>query len=68
MADIDFTTAVNACGRNGLMQQKGLHVNRLENTVTLFPVNTRGIGHGWIQIPLQDIDKVIKALGDCKNA
>lgn len=62
MVNINYSHFVEACGRNGTMHQYGLHINRIDNVVTLFPINTRGIGHGWLQIPVSDLMKVIGVL------
>jgi hypothetical protein len=66
--DINYESTVNACGRNGMMNQTGIHVNRIDNVVTLFPINTRGIGHGWIQIPVSDLNEVLAALDKARTS
>ena len=64
---INYSHFVEACGRNGMMHQYGLHINRIDNVVTLFPINTRGIDHGWLQIPVSDLNEVIAALDKART-
>ena len=69
MADIRYTRFCNALGRNGIMQQLGLSIEKSApgDSVWLYPINTRGIGRCFMEIPTQDLDKVIKVLEGCKN-
>lgn len=71
VANIDYTHTAKdkafAFGRNGIMHCKGLEISANYEVVMIEPVNKCGVGRCFIQIPVEDIDKVIRALEICKH-
>jgi len=65
---VNYKEFVYALGRKGLMQCLGLDITKDRGGITLRPVNTRGIGVGFIQIPIKEVDKVIEALKQVRDA
>ena len=65
---VNYQDFVYALGRNGLMQCLGVEISREHGALTLRPVNTRGIGVGFIQIPIKEIDTVIETLKQVRDA
>ena len=61
---IKFNNKVIAEGRNGLMKQVGLEIssNGKDHPISIFPINTKGIGRGMIQIDRDSIPELIEIL------
>jgi len=69
--DITYKRTVNFIGRNGMFKQSGIAIDLTErefkdkttSTVELQPFTSRGeIGRAMLEIPLEDVPSVIKAL------
>ena len=61
-----------ALGRNGVMKCVGVEVSdmtfdRESDAVSIAPMNSRGIGRCWIEVPKADIDKLICLLRKFKE-
>lgn len=72
MSQIKFKKQVVACGKNGTAKQIGLDLypatridenNNSFPTIVLNAVNSYGdLLHGWIEIPLDNVDELIEHL------
>jgi hypothetical protein len=67
MSIVDYTEIMSAEGRNGMMKQVGVEILPTFNGISLFPMNTRGIGRAMIQIPIDDLDAFIEELNNIKE-
>lgn len=67
---LEFSRSVNFTGRNGYFKQKGLSMyfdanQTADSVVTLVPITSKGAdGHCGIDIPMQQLPDVIKALAN----
>lgn len=67
MNKIKYNQAVNFLGRNGMFKQSGLDIYTLNRTpiIELTPIDSRSnLARSFIQIPVDALPKVIKALQD----
>lgn len=77
MKEISYNRICSCQGRNGLSEQKGISITREQRVdekgkvfecITFEPINNKGeITNAWLQIPLENIDEMIKYLKQLKN-
>ena len=63
--DHQFTKAL---GRNGIMHCTGIELAWDDELLRISPLHTRGTGACFIEVPIKDLNKTIKALQDCKES
>ena len=63
----DFPYRPTSLGRNGMMKTVGLAVGSYKHCATIEPVNTKGVGRCWIDVPLSAIPDLIYALENVYN-
>lgn len=71
MVRVHYKRIVSFEGRNGMFKQGGLEVmcGAKEKIVSVFPLTSKGnIARGMVEIPLEAIDDVIRALTVSKMA
>ena len=55
-------------GRNGVMKTVGVWVAGSGcGNVRIYPINTKDVGHGHIEIPASEIDNVIRVLQEVRS-
>ncbi len=66
---VNYTSQVEAYGRNGFIKQTGLELSGVQKYVNLFPINSRNQTStaAMLQIPVSDLEAVITALIKVKN-
>ena len=57
-----------AFGRNGLMHCLGLAMNWDDKILRIFPINTRGTGVCFVEVPIKDLNQFVDAVNECKES